>query len=356
MRHHPLHLSKLRSSNCALLLCASLLVSVSLSSLSACAPAETNPVDPPAAQGYSMTPNRAVFSGVKTSVSSTKTVEVQNANAATGIVTALSVTGADAAAFVLEPLPSLPLMLAAGKNLPVALKFVPSGKVGMLKASLKLELQGYAPLSFDLAGLSTQAEQGEFEPPLAQIVKVLGYGIDVGGTDLILDKVKPLIGQEVTAPLFQKTGTGPVTLNPVARYSPDDLLTFGYFTLKAATATVAEQTTLNPVGILARKQEQTLNPALDSSSPNGGKLSFDPASAQFGIYVAPNSYSPTGDYTLDRLNTGPLRHAVRVYPLADELGKAQPGSYLLAFEAASNGDYQDYVFVLSGAEPVAAPK
>jgi hypothetical protein len=40
-------------------------------------------------------------------------------------------------------------------------------------------------------------------------------------------------------------------------------------------------------------------------------------------------------------------HRVKVFPLADATGTAIPQSYLVAVEEASNGDYQDYVFVLS---------
>ena len=47
-----------------------------------------------------------------------------------------------------------------------------------------------------------------------------------------------------------------------------------------------------------------------------------------------------------RLNTG-VPHAARIYPAKNRAGIAIPNTYLVAFEDASNGDYQDYVFEVS---------
>jgi hypothetical protein len=41
-------------------------------------------------------------------------------------------------------------------------------------------------------------------------------------------------------------------------------------------------------------------------------------------------------------------HRFRVYPLKDRAGIAIENSYLIGCEEASNSDYQDYVFVVSG--------
>ncbi len=44
---------------------------------------------------------------------------------------------------------------------------------------------------------------------------------------------------------------------------------------------------------------------------------------------------------------------VRTYPLKDRAGVAIANAYLVCFEEAANGDYQDYVFTLSNVTPVA---
>ncbi|MGI8747502.1 MAG: hypothetical protein ACR2J4_03990, partial [Deinococcus sp.] len=74
----------------------------------------------------------------------------------------------------------------------------------------------------------------------------------------------------------------------------------------------------------------------------------------FGIYSDKNLYATKPDFTLDRLTRGPISHPFRVYPLKDRAGQAVPG-YLLALESNKNGDYQDAVFVLTGAVAVSQP-
>jgi len=42
---------------------------------------------------------------------------------------------------------------------------------------------------------------------------------------------------------------------------------------------------------------------------------------------------------------------MKVYPLTDAAGNVVAASYLIAVEEAGNGDYQDYVFILSNVQP-----
>lgn len=104
------------------------------------------------------------------------------------------------------------------------------------------------------------------------------------------------------------------------------------------------------MGTIATGQEQTLNPALTS----GTQASFDPGDAAFGLFAGRTSYAPQTTHTQDNLNTGQVKHAVRTYPLKDRAGQPVPNSYLVAMEPAVNGDYQDYVFVISNVRPAAA--
>lgn len=199
-----------------------------------------------------------------------------------------------------------------------------------------------------LYGLSAKGEQGSNEPTLHQIVQTLGYKINVGGTGLILSTSAAPIGDEVLVPLFQKAGSGTVKIKPVARYSPDDLLPFGYYTLSDSKPVHHQMAVVN-VGY-----EQNLNPAIVS----GGKSSFDPGNAVFGFYVNKTSYARYNNYTQDKLNMGATKHAARIYPLKNRNGQSLANSYLIAFEPAANGDYQDYVFIVENVKPasVSTPK
>ncbi|MDB5046850.1 MAG: hypothetical protein JWQ08_2900 [Deinococcus sp.] len=280
-----------------------------------------------------------IFSTTRNGTSPTQRVTLTNTGTGPLTITSLTLAGQNAAAFGVVDAPALPLTLAIGQSVPVGVRFAPLGTVGALKGSLQVASAGNAPTAVDLYGLSAPGLQGDQEPPLQQVVNTLGYAINVGSSSLLLGTGSNLIGDEVAAPLFRKAGVGPVTLKAVARYSPDDLLPFGYV--------VAGSSTLNQVGTIATGQEQTLNPALTS----GTLASFDPGNTTFAFYTGRTSYAAQSTFTQDSLNTGPLKHAARVYPLKDRAGQPVANSYLLAFEPAVNGDYQDYVFVVTNVTP-----
>ena len=46
--------------------------------------------------------------------------------------------------------------------------------------------------------------------------------------------------------------------------------------------------------------------------------------------------------------------AARIYPVKDRSGQLVPNTYLVTFEDATNGDYQDYVFLLTNARPTSS--
>lgn len=243
-------------------------------------------------------------------------------------------------AFKLVSSPAFPLTLAAGESLNLAVQLSPGNSVGVLRATLRAE--GDSPTEISLSGLRARGLEGDNEPPLAQIVDALGYGVNVGGSGLILGTGPGLIGDEVAAPLFQRASAAPVTLRPVARYSPDGPSAYGSFVLDGQAAR------LQPLGTMNSEGYQSLNPPL---AP-GSRSEFDPGDQPFGIYLAANSYAKQNTFSLDRLNTGSTRHATRIYPLKDRAGTVIPNSYLLGFEPSENGDYQDAVFVLQNVRPV----
>ena len=88
---------------------------------------------------------------------------------------------------------------------------------------------------------------------------------------------------------------------------------------------------------------------------------FAVGSGPFGVWVysdqktekygeGGNTVNGDYDYTQDSLNAPVGVHRVKVYPLKDANGTSVPQHYLLAIEEAGNGDYQDYVFLLSNVD------
>ncbi|MEP3208619.1 MAG: putative Ig domain-containing protein [Maribacter sp.] len=212
--------------------------------------------------------------------------------------------------------------------------------LGYQDASLTITSDGVDPI-FDIGlfALKKAGLEGNQEPPLQSIADVLGYGLDVGWTTLDNNVIPTPIGDEVSIDRWVRASTDPVIVTPVARYSPVEALPFGWFTNEGSIV-------LNEVGVIADglTDAQTLFPVLQS-----GGNSFDPGNSSFGLYVI-SADSGITYYTEDGINT-PFPHRTRIYPRNDRNGNPVPNSYFVTFEAAFNGDYQDYAFVLDNVKP-----
>ncbi len=281
----------------------------------------------------------AIFTAVKGSTSPEQTVRVRNTGTTPLEISSVVVTGANATEFTLAG--DGPGTLPVGGTAAYRLTFKPAASVeGTRSATLRVSSDDADTPALDIGlyGLSLRGLEGGNEPPLADVVRTLGRNLNVGWPGLTNDNPATgaqLEGDEVNAPLFTKVGTGPVTMKAVARFSPDEVLPFGWYLPTGGSPE------LNEVASIAAGQFQTLNPAIVA----GGATSFEPGAASFGFYVDSNTFNRVS-YTQDALNTG-VAHAVRTYPAKDRAGVAIPNTYLVTFEDASNGDYQDYVFEVS---------
>ncbi|MGB3798597.1 MAG: cadherin domain-containing protein, partial [Lewinella sp.] len=243
------------------------------------------------------------------------------------------------------------LTLAPGESTSYQVTFAPSlnsSDLGYQEARMTFTGNGNAGEGFSvgLHGLKKAGFEGGEEPPLQDVVDALGIGINVGWTGLTSNTNPSPMGEEVLAPLFEAAGPGRVGITPVARYSPAERLPFGWYT------NLAGDISLNEVGVQLGEGDlpnaQTLYPAVEEGTAN----SFDPLGAFFGIYVKSNTFNRV-NYTEDVLNSG-IAHRSRVYPVRDRAGELVANSYLVTFEDATNGDYQDYVYVLTNVKPYAA--
>jgi hypothetical protein len=219
--------------------------------------------------------------------------------------------------------------------------------IGISRARIRLYLSDRSQWEISLTGLSTKALEGENEAPLAQILDVLQYPVNIGWTTLGHHCRPELQGEELVSNVFEKAGSGPVQIIPIARYSPDFELEFGYYFLRADTVVRKHVGTLSKAGKFP--EHQTLYPQLSA----GGSV-FDPGRGRIGFYAKSPSHIA---YTQDTLNKKyfpeHVAHATRIYPLrADPDGKVQVNSYLVCFEEAKNGDYNDYVFIVKNVKPV----
>lgn len=201
-------------------------------------------------------------------------------------------------------------------------------------------------LEIPLTGLSTKGLEGENESPLAEVVDALGYDIDIGWTSLANHLRPELQGEELAPALFRKADQGEVQMIPVARYSPNFPLNFGYYT-PSNSGPVRHQ-----VGILAEAgqfpEHQTLFPGIAL-----GKKIFDPGDSEFGFYaISPTHTAYSEDIWNILFYPDYATHAMRIYPVKDKKGAVKESTYLVSIEEAANGDYNDYVFLVKNVEPV----
>ena len=280
-----------------------------------------------------------IFSGPQNETRQ-QTLTVTNNGTASLDITGASFSGANAGLFNVTPATAT---VGAGQSASFDVTFAPSGQTGALEATLSLQSNAGTE-TVGVYGLSAAGYYGGNEPTLANVVQALGYDIDVGWTNLAGGTEAVAKGDEVLEPLFEKAGADPVTMTPVARYSPAEALPFGWYTPNGTTPALNEVGTLGSgAADQGNPEDQTLFPPVAS-----GGTTFDPGSATFGFYTESNVFNHVR-YTEDDLNSIP--HAARIYPLKDRQGRIIPNTYLVGFEDASNGDYQDYVFAVSGIQP-----
>ncbi|WP_221391593.1 putative Ig domain-containing protein [Dyadobacter sp. NIV53] len=282
-----------------------------------------------------------VFDALKNTVA-TKRITITNTSKTTLNLGAMSITGTNAAKFDVQAVIAEGVVagpsLAPDETKNFQISFTPGNEVNTFNATLVINSDaGNSPVTnVNLYAISLNGYEGDNEPPLQTVVNVLGYGINVGWTNLAGGIQTTMKGEEVPVQLFEKNGNGPVTITPVARYSPNQELPFGFYTKTNNAPVRSIVGTLS--GVLG--QHNVLYPQIVA-----GTDQFNPESAAFGIYVV--GIANRLSYTEDQLNAGgPALHAVRTYPLRNRQGELVPNSYLVCFEDASNGDYQDYMFVL----------
>jgi len=154
-----------------------------------------------------------------------------------------------------------------------------------------------------------------------------------------------LQGDEIPYQLFHKAGKGKVEIIPVARYSPDFELPFGYY------IDTLEKPDLHPVGVLAKTntfpEHQCLFPTIAK-----GTNSFDPGGRSFGFYATGPTHTAYSEDVWNMLffPANAVR-ATRIFPLKDTAGKLIAHTYLICFEEAKNGDYNDFVFAVKNISP-----
>ncbi len=238
--------------------------------------------------------------------------------------------GKDAAAFSVEP---KEIVVGAGKTESFTVHLSPVRGAGSYVASLDV-----AEGSIPVRGVGLKAFEGNNEPSFDRVAKALGMEVDVGGATHSLSTADETVGESITAARFRGIAGKPVRITPVARFSPPGEVPFG---IVFKDDELTEWGTLDNSGDSRPDNHQCLFPGI-----NGGAHAIEKEAPKepFAFYMTGHMYV---SFTDPALNAGaPIKHTARVYPVKKYQGRELENAYLIGFEEAKNGDYQDAVFLL----------
>jgi hypothetical protein len=289
----------------------------------------------------------------------TQTVRIRNQGLASASV-GVTLSGPDAARFELLS-PSFPAVIPPSSDLDVTVRIVtastalgaaPAQDDGATVLRATLSVTGSVPQPTGRL-YALVLTYGELEPTFGQILDAFPHYTsnlpssirnDANPNPPTLPGVEAGT-DEVRAPKFRRANeTAPVTLRPLARFSPPGLVPFGFY----APSALAARTT---VGTLAQATDPHTNDKSRMLLPPlaSGTTEFAPNAAEFGLWMAP---AGVGLLATDDADGFDGAHRVKVWTLRDASGAVRPNEYLVGGEEAANGDYQDYVFVVTNVLPV----
>ena len=224
--------------------------------------------------------------------------------------------------------------------------FQPPAERGYFPAELVVGVGEDAQV-IQLRGVATPALEGKNEPPLQQILNALGAGVDVGGAMLSLNTSEKTIGNSVAATQFEPVKGETVRLTPLARYSPTGVTPFGLATEEGKTLNLVAVGELGDTTKERPDAHQTLRPPLSNGET---VITVAEPPKKFGLFLKAHKY--TSLTFPGRSEGATIEHTARIYPVKMLQGKPLENAYVVAFEEAANGDYQDAVFLIEGVKAV----
>lgn len=190
---------------------------------------------------------------------------------------------------------------------------------------------------------AAKAARAAGEPPLSLILRDAGYG------------ATPVVeGGEINGPLFVKAKPGPVIFRPLAAFGVPKVCAAGWY--RQMRLGTIEETRRVVLWRLDEKHNKQMAPPL----MRGGRTSFDPGPAPFGLWVATEGFPGEVIFTEDALQAAVKRfpadnrHKAHVYPAVKSDGTPVANAVLIGFEYSTNDDNQEVVALVENVRPVAA--
>jgi glucose/arabinose dehydrogenase len=300
------------------------------------------------------TSTRLVFSTVAERPRAARQVTVRNTGGVDLHVHDVAISGPHAEKFRLATGQPRTFVVPPGATAPVAVEFAPLTSGMENRATLRLTTDDPDTSTVDVAltGLDSSGFEGSAEPRLAGIVRMLGYGTNVG-SEGSLGSARTPVGDEVVSPYWKAANPSkPIELIPVARYTGRTTADHGQTGWITKFSTTPTQVFAHAGGSDAFGGEnQRLLPAVKE----GGSTSFS-TSGIFGLHLNNRS-----DWSDDAKNTFKA-HNLRYFAAKDAAGNRIPDAWLVANDcgcglalSARNFDYNDHVLLLVNAVPELVP-
>ncbi len=269
-----------------------------------------------------------------TSTSATTTgnrskVTITNTGTGTLTISQAVFSGANGNNFSLTGGSTVPLSIAAGQTATLNIAFTATS-TGIKTGTLTLSTNdpNRAQIAISLRGIGTSGEGGTNEPALQRVLD-LYFGtntIRTGGSESVLDfPQNPSSPDEVSLQKLLKAGPGDVTVEILANFansvSPSSRL--GWYQ-------PGNVGSLNRLLNISQADAQSVNvtPA--------GVTSFDPGSAEFGLYGQFPAFTDRVVYSEHSLNAfetnANRKQKVRFYQLKNADGSVVPNAYVFTFE------------------------
>lgn len=252
----------------------------------------------------------------------------------------LVVSGKDAAAF--KATISSPKIPAGGSAM-VTIEYTPDGPPSRSSAGLQIGSREEGVFVI-LQGVHLAAFEGKNEPPLQSIAAALGIPMNAGGSKLELDTKADTIGSSRNVRVFRAASAGKVKVTPLARFSPTGVVPFGFF--EDGQVTPTEIGALADSGSAFPDAHQCLFPPLVSTSAS---VEVTAPEKPFSFFMKGHKYLSCTDR--QRPTTATIAHTARTYPVHAFQGKRLENAWVVGFEEAENGDYQDSLFLLENVTP-----
>ncbi len=313
-------------------------------------------------QDYTGLSSRLVFSTVKTQSRPAKVLTLSNTGTNPLDVTNLAISGAQANDFKFTSGQATSFTIAAGASQTVSILYTPNGggyhiqPTYISHATLTITSNDATnpQLLTALGGLNAPDYASFWEPSLQDVFNTIGYNDNVVVTNKpqgnSISPASTAVGDEVVSAYWRRADTTkPVTMRPLAHYSGQNSSSypsFGWYDKGSGTKNFLYSF---PVGAQNDNygENQMLFPGTTTSN-----YAFSPTGS-FGYVDSQNTFSD------DFLNQGSGHwHDVRWYPAKDSSGNVLANTWLVADDvggpvnnSAKNWDNQDFVFVVTNAQP-----